>query len=150
MCDVLRRIFGDFRPVDWVSCTLELLFILVVLWLEVPEVWHKHKVRKKVHIVQRLLLDGNKFQLTAPSRNVDNEEVISQWVEAVKAWIESSHQTLAANSMQAGLAFSRRNVEPDVLYGVITPIADAREWYRELLHRINNLLNIMEKADVYF
>src|ERR1035438_5577652 len=76
MCEVLRRIFGDFRPVDWVSCTLELLFILIVLWLEVPEVWHKHKVRKKVHIVQRLLLDGNKFQLTAPSRNVDNEEVI--------------------------------------------------------------------------
>jgi hypothetical protein len=150
MCDLLRRIFGDFRPVDWVSCTLELLFILVVLWLEVPEVWHKHTVRKKVRIVQRLLLDGNKFQLSAPPKDFENAEVISQWSEAVRAWIDTSQQTLTDNSIPAGLAFSRRNVEPDVLYRVITPVGDAREMFRELLHRMNNLLNIMEKADVYF
>ncbi len=150
MCDVLYRFFGDFRPVDWVSCILELLFILVVLWLEVPDVLHKWKVHKKVRIVQRLLLDGNKFQITAPATDFDNVTVISEWVEGVKAWIESSNQTLSDNSILAELAFSRRNVQPDFLYGVISPIADARGWYRELLHRMNNLVNIMEKADVYF
>jgi hypothetical protein len=112
MCDLLRRIFGDFRPVDWVSCTLELLFILVVFWLEVPEVWHKHTVRKKVRIVQRLLLDGNKFQVSAPPMDFQDAEAISQWSEGVRAWTDSSQQTLTDNSIQAGLAFSRRNVEP--------------------------------------
>ena len=150
LCRAWRMVTEGARFIDYAILIVDFLVLAVILWLDAPERFHKYKVRKKLLIVRRLLLDGNKLQQTAPPRDIDNLEVASQWVEAVKAWIESSYQTLAAHSMQAGLSFSRRNVEPDILYGVITHVAGAREWYRELLHRMNNLLNIMEKADVYF
>lgn len=57
---------------------------------------------------------------------------------------------LLSNSIAAGMSFDSRRVAPDLLYGVVSRLANANSWYGELLHRLSNLQNIMEKADVYF
>jgi hypothetical protein len=149
-CDLLHRIFGDFRPVDYISCGLESIFIIMVLWLELPDLFHKRRVRKKVRIIQQLLLEGDKLRQTAPPADVQNLNVPVGWSGSVQAWIGNCDNLIADHSIPAWLAFTRRNVGPDVLYVNISAVAGARDWYRELLHRMNNLLNILENAYVYF
>jgi hypothetical protein len=149
MCDVIRRFFSDLRPADWVMSTLEVIFILVILWLEIPERWHKHKVRKKLKIVQAIMESGHTLRTSVADANTNNETA-SKWMRSVQNWIDMSYQTLAGSSVQAGLAFVHRNVAPDINFYGVTSRPDVSKQFQELLIRLDNLLNIMEKADVYF
>jgi hypothetical protein len=147
--DTLRRFFGDFRPADLTICILEIIFIAVILWLDLPERFHKNKVRRRLVLVQRIMLDGHNLRTSVSDANANNETA-SKWIQSVQIWIDNSYQSLADNSLQAGLAFMHRHVAPDVLYWGVTIREDVSKQFQELLIRLNNLLNIMEKADVYF
>jgi hypothetical protein len=117
MCDLIRRVFADFSPKDWVSCILEVLFILVVCALEIPELWHKRKVRQKMKIVQALMESGHTLRTSVSGANTNNETA-SRWMQSVQNWIDASQRTLAGTSVQAGLAFMHRNVARySVLWG---------------------------------
>ena len=152
---VLLKIWRMFtegaRFIDWAILIVDFLVLAVILWLDAPERFHKRKVRKRLAMVQRMMLDGHSLRESAPANVPDpTHDVALQWVQSVQTWIDRSDQSLRIASMQAALAFIRRDVAPDVLFGGITERANARHQFAELLHRLENLRNIMEKADVYF
>jgi len=149
MSDVIRRFFGDLRPADWTLCFLEVIFIAVILWLEVPERFHKKKVRKRLVMVQRIMSEGHNLRNSVSEANTNNETA-SKWIQSVQNWIDKSYQSLANTSLKASLAFMHRNVVPDINFGGVTNRLDVSKQFQELLIRLDNLLNIMEKADVYF
>lgn len=126
------------------------MFILVVLWLEVPEVWHKHRVRRCVRFVHARIADGQRLHDSAPPAGTTDGAIADSWVEAVQQWIDQTGEALYKYSIAAGLSFNSRRLAGDVNFGGITGTSNARGWYAELLHRLSNLQNIMEKADVYF
>lgn len=149
MLDVIRRFFSDLRPADWTLCVLEVIFIAVILWLEVPERFHKRKVRKGLKVVQRIMLDGHNLR-TSVSEATD-DKTAPEWIQSVDKWIDTSHSALSDTSLQAALAFMHRSpLKPDIYYGGVTNRVDVSKQFQELLIRLSNLLNIMEKADVYF
>lgn len=147
MGDVIRRFFGDFRPADLVASGLELAFIVVILWLELPERFHHRKVRACLRLVHARLGDGQRLHETAPAVGTDD---VKAWLGAVDQWIDETDRRLYKASIAAALSFRARAVEPDVVYWHVSRSADAYRKYAELLHRLRRLQNIMEKADVYF
>ena len=139
------------RFIDWAILIVDFLVLAIIIWLDAPERFHKRKVRKQLVSVQRIMLDGHTLRESAPTAVPDvTHDVAALWVQSVQAWINDSHESLAGSSRQAALAFIHRDVAPDVIYGAISERANARTHFRELLIRLDNLRNIMEKADVYF
>jgi hypothetical protein len=145
----IRGFFGEFRAADLVASGLELAFILVILWLELPERFHKRRIRKQLAMIQRIMFDGHDFRDSVASANA-NDEAASRWIKSVQAWIDSTYHSIAATSLAAALAFMHRNVAPDIHYGGVTSRTDVSKQFQELLIRLDNLQNIMEKAGVYF
>ena len=139
------------RFIDWAILIVDFLVLTVILWLDAPERLHKRKVRRRLAMVQRIMLGGHSLRESAPTAAPDvTYDVAIRWVQSVQTWIDGAYQSLSDASMPAALAFIRRDVAPDVIFGGISERADARSQFRELLHRLENLRNIMEKADVYF
>ena len=136
------------RPIDWAILIVDFLVLAVILWLDAPERFHKRKVRKRLLIVQKIMLDGHSLRESAPPVANATNDAADQWVRSVKIWIDNADQSLAATSRQAALAFIHREVAPDIMWNGIHVYARAQ--FGELLHRLDNLRNIMEKADVYF
>jgi hypothetical protein len=136
------------RFIDWAILIVDFLVLAVILWLDAPERFHKRKVRKRLLMVQRIMLDGHNLRTSAPAVVIATNDVAEQWVKSVQTWIDGAYQSLANASMQAALAFIHRDVAPDIVWGGVH--ANARGQFGELLHRLDNLRNIMEKADVYF
>lgn len=137
------------RFIDWAILIVDFLVLAVILWLDAPERFHKRRVRKRLAIVQRMMLDGHALRNSVADANV-SDEAASKWIQSVQSWIDTSYKTLADTSMQAALAFIHRNVIPDIYFGGVTNRADVSKQFQELLLRLENLRNIMEKADVYF
>ena|SRR5208283_2726634 len=144
-----RMLTDGSRPIDWAILIVDFLVLAVILWLDAPERFHKKKVRKRLVLVQRIMLDGHALRNSVSTASASNQTA-SQWIQSVQAWIDTSHQSLADVSMQAALAFMHRNVVPDVSWGGVTNRQDVSRQFQELLVRLDNLRNIMEKADVYF
>jgi len=159
MLDMIQRFFGEFRPADLVASALELTFILVILWLELPARFHKRRIRKRMRMVKNLMLQGQEIQRRAPTgKMVEDEkldgnalsEIATKWVDSVKEWWENTYKLLDKYSPLAALSFVHHRGGICVQYSAITGLADARDLYRVLLERLDNLLNIMEKSDIYF
>ncbi len=150
MLDCIRRFFGDFRPADLVASGLEFAFIVVILWLELPERFHHRTVRSCLRLVQARLADGQRLHESVPPVQSVDLAVAEAWIGDVKEWTERTDRLLSKYSIAAGLSFRSRAVEPDVNFGNVSRMAEAYRSYAELLHRLRNLQNIMEKADVYF
>ena len=144
------RMFTDgSRPIDWAILIVDFLVLAVIIWLDAPERFHRKRVRKRLVLVQRIMLEGHALRSSVSTANESNQTA-SDWIQSVQAWIDTSYQSLADVSMQAALAFMHRNVVPDVSWGGITTRLDISRQFQELLVRLDNLRNIMEKADVYF
>jgi hypothetical protein len=142
-------VFSGTRLIDWLTLIVELLFIGTVLLLDLPERFHRRRVRLAVEDIKVLIQSGQKLVLQGPAETA-TEESCKQWADAVVVWIESAHKSLANHSDTAAISFEQRRLQPDVHFTGISNFARARAWYQELLHRLTNLQNIMEKADVYF
>lgn len=137
------------RLIDWAILIVDFLVLAVILWLDAPERFHRRKVRKRLVVVQKMMLDGHSLRNSVADAN-KNDETASRWIQSVQTWIDTSYKTLADTSMQAALAFIHRNVIPDIYFGGVTNRQDVSRQFQELLLRLENLRNIMEKADVYF
>ena len=137
------------RLIDWAILVVDFLVLAVILWLDAPERFHKRQVRKRLVIVQGMMLDGHGLKNSVAHAN-ENDEAASSWINNVQTWMHTSYQTLADVSMPGALAFIHRNVSPDIFYGGVTNRQDVSKQFQELLIRLENLQNIMEKADVYF
>jgi hypothetical protein len=138
------------RPIDWAILIVDFLVLAVILWLDAPERFHKYKVRRRLSLVHNMMAEGQGLHTSAPRADATDAKAVDAWVIAVRKWIEQTHQTLADHSVAAGMSFDSRRVAPDINWGVVSHMSNAREWYGELLHRLSNLQNIMEKAEVYF
>jgi hypothetical protein len=150
MLDAIRRFFGDFRPADWTLCLLEIIFVGVILWLDLPERFHRNKVRRRLRFVHARIADGQRLHESAPPAGTTDIALVDPWIGAVRQWIDQTNEALSKYSVAAGLSFNSRKVAPDVIFNGVTGTSNARGWYGELLHRLSNLQNIMEKAEVYF
>jgi hypothetical protein len=146
---MLHMFIEGARPIDWAILIVDFLVLAVIVWLDAPERFHKKQVRKRLLLVQRIMLDGHALRNSVYGANT-NTETASEWTHSVQTWIDTSHQSLANVSMQAALSFMHRNVAPDVSWGGVTHRQDVSKQFQELLVRLDNLRNIMEKADVYF
>jgi len=143
------------RAIDWAILVVDFLVLAVIVWLDAPERFHKHTVRRRLRVVYGMLAQGQKLHQSAPpsgplSNSGGDSDIATAWVTAVDHWIKQTHQTLAKHSVAAGMAFDARRVAPDLHWGTVSRSSNAMAWYGELLHRLSNLQNIMEKADVYF
>jgi hypothetical protein len=138
------------RPIDWLILIVDFLVLAVIVWLDAPERVHKYKVRRRLRLVHSIIAEGQRLHESAPPAGTTDTAVADAWVKAVQLWIEKTHQSLTRYSDAAAMSFNSRKVAPTLIFGVITATSNAREWYGELLHRLANLQNIMEKADVYF
>jgi len=146
-----KILFQEARAIDWAILIVDFLVLAVILWLDAPERFHRRTVRKRLLMVQKFMADGQQLERTAPVAAGDVDAgVAATWVQSVQTWIHQTHQSLTKHSVQAGMSFVHRKVSADIRYGGITGHSNARDWYRELLHHLDNLRNIMEKADVYF
>jgi hypothetical protein len=144
------RIEEGARAIDWAILVVDFLVLLVIVVLDTPERFHKFKVRRRLRTVYIVLAEGQRLHESAPPAGTTDASIADAWIVAVQQWIQQTHQALAKFSVAAGMSFNSRKVAPDINYGGITMTSNARGWYGELLHRLANLQNIMEKADVYF
>jgi hypothetical protein len=142
--------FSGTRLIDWLTLIVELLFIGTVLLLDLPERFHRRRVRLAVEDIKVLIQSGQKLVLQGPPTETATEESCQKRNDAVAVWIGSAHKSLANHSDTAAISFEQRRLQPDIHFRRISNFARASAWYQELLHRLTNLQNIMEKADVYF
>jgi hypothetical protein len=153
--NALYRIWRMFtegaRFIDWAILIVDFLVLAVIVWLDAPERFHKRKVRKALKIVKDIMAEGQSFVTSAPwiSGNPTDDRA-AQWVKDVMEWIKNTHTSLLKLSIPAMMAFEQRALEPDVNFGGMTRQSRANDHFRELLHRLRSVQNIMEKADVYF
>jgi len=92
---------------------------------------------------------GQTLQANAPPDGTTDTAIAAAWVDSVKQWIQQTFAFLAKYSPQAATSFIH-NSGGAVEYPKISTHSQARDWYRTLIARINNLRRIMEKPDVYF
>lgn len=45
MIDILHRLFGDVRPIDWLIVGIDFLVLVAILWFEIPEWLHTRRAK---------------------------------------------------------------------------------------------------------
>jgi hypothetical protein len=92
---------------------------------------------------------GQELRDSVPPSAQDPSQ-LKAWIKSVEDWIQDTQKEIANHSTQAGISFAHFSggSSSSINYGGIS--GGAQIWYRELLSRLDNLRNIMEKADVYF
>ena len=86
VCDTLRRIFSDSRPVDLLMLVIELLVLLLIAADLIAGVLHWHNKRSATARILVFLAEGQRLQDTPPRSQASDEEA-KAWVEEVKNWI---------------------------------------------------------------
>jgi hypothetical protein len=70
MVDAIRRIFhlvfGTPQPIEWWLLGADLAIVFLIIWLDVPEYFHKRRVRKIMLRFQPLIEIGEKLQREVP------------------------------------------------------------------------------------
>jgi hypothetical protein len=151
MFDAVRRIcrlvFGSPQPIEWWLLAADLAIVFLIIWLDVPEKFHKYRVRKRKEKVFECWATGQTLQTMAPVNH--GPENTASWLVSFKEWNNKTHDLLQSYSPEAAVAFfheTGRVEMPEGAYDVVNP---ARVQYRSLLIRLNNLKTIMENADGY-
>jgi hypothetical protein len=137
------------RPIDWAILIVDFLVLAVILWLDAPERLHKRTIRKGLRVVQLCLVQGQELRNSVPSSGQDSVQV-NAWTKSVEDWIRDTQMEMSKRSTQAGISFAHFSGGASSLVNYTGIAGTAMQWYKELLLRLDNLRNIMEKADVYF
>jgi hypothetical protein len=158
MLDAIRRffvmLFGHPQPIDFWLLAADLAIVVLIIWLDVPEKLHKRKVNRYVVTAVVLMQEGEVIEAAVPragpieNADIRFQETISIWCVSVNEWESKASKFLANCSPKAGAAFVHHVGATGMLYGGVT--GSARDQYEFLLARMNNLRNIIEKADAYF
>jgi hypothetical protein len=134
------------RPIDWVVVLVDFLVLVAILWFELPEWRHKRVVtRHKAKVIQ-FWSRGQQLQATAPSnQHPDN---LPSWLVSVRNWNSEAQEFLQRCSPWALASFVHETS------GALPPSAhvvvnQARESYRVLLVRLDNLKTIMDNPHEY-
>jgi hypothetical protein len=151
MSDLLHRVWNmvtdGARPIDWIIVAVDFLVLVAILWLEFPEWLHKRKVQRRKRKLFECWATGQTLQTSVPVRY--GPENMASWLLSFRNWNNETHILLRNYSPEAAIAFfheTTRDAPPDSYHDVAD---QARESYRRLLIRLNNLKTIMENADGY-
>jgi hypothetical protein len=150
MCDTIRRMLEGTRPIDLWMLVIELLVLLLIAYEVVVGVWSKVRTSRRVATIFRYMAQGQNLQANAPPAGTTDISIPTAWVESVKEWIQQTHNALTQYSPQAAASFIHDSGGASVQYNSVSGHSQARDWYRVLILRINNLRSIMEKPNVYF
>jgi hypothetical protein len=137
------------RPIDLWMLIIELLVLLLIAYEVVIGVWSKVRTSRRVTTIFQYMARGQDLQAHAPPAGTD-VSIPAAWVASVQEWIQQTHDFLAQYSPQAAASFIHDSGGASVQYSGVSSYSQARDWYRTLVSRINNLRRIMEKPDVYF
>lgn len=120
-----------------------------VLGLIAYEVWDKiadrRRIKKRTKVLFGLLNTGQELLNGVPS--VNYPENVAGWVEQVLAWTKEARTALEGYTAHALASFNHLNI-PTVNYTGVS--AGAHAHFKELMARLDNLRNIMEKPEVYY
>ena len=137
------------RPIDQWMLIIELLVLVLIAYEVGAGVWRAIQTHRRVKAIFQRMSLGQDLQSKAPSGGTD-EPTATAWVNSVKTWMQETYNLLARYSPQAAASFVHDQGGASVQYSGITGNAQARDWYRTLISRINNLRGIMEKPEIYF
>ena len=138
---------------------LELSVLILIAYEVVMGVRHRHQIKRRNTIVNRLFAfmeKGQQLQAAIPNPAV-LPDAVGSWLEQVEIWKSQTKAFLAPLSPKAASAFmlvinagtaDKQVRRPDgARFGVGGMIADA---YQVLQINLDNLRQIMEKPDAYF
>jgi hypothetical protein len=146
--NLIRQIwYQDVRPIDRATLIIELLVLVLIAYEVGHPIYHQRKVRRRSRAITGFVESGRKLQNLAPGIEASDAEV-SQWIESVEAWNNETHDFLKRYSAEAAASYLHN---PGKFSGDYMGVAvKAQRVRRGLEERLNNLRDIMEKADVYF
>lgn len=161
MCDAIRHalhiLFGTPEPIEVWMLIADVLIVVLIIWLDLPEWFHKRKCHKIVTTIAPYIERGQEIRQNVPSPEMAERESGVAWMQSVDAWSEETNNFLLTHSRRASLAFqliAGANLHGGIVYrpnGYSFPVfGQIREHYERLLDLMNNLRGIMEKPDVYF
>jgi hypothetical protein len=162
MGDIIWRMFGDARPIDWLVVAVDALVLLVILgeW-GVSEFRLRRDRKRRTHLaevvkaISGLLQKGEKVreELPAPAES----EEIKVWQAQAQTWTDETDGFLLERSSGASTAFRLILGTGDMSQIVQTSSGRTfsidnrlRPSYERLVAQLHNLRSIMEKPDVYF
>lgn len=152
------------RTIDWVMLVVELLVLLVIVWEFGITEWRHHGEKKRKanlrSIADRLVgyMDaGLKLQGTVPDHQESTFIIEDAWMIAVADWSFDTGKYLGALSQRAWSAFTliaNSNAGDSTISSLsghyFTITGPLRECYQRLLVQLQNLKDIIERADTYF
>jgi hypothetical protein len=162
--DAIRRIFhllfGTPQPIEWWLLGADLAIVFLIIWLDVPEKWHRRKLRKRVVELQPYMNEGQEIQrdvlVIIETLEVWGETAYA-WTIKANFWSKQTSDFLAIHSKRASAAFllvinsavtDRRIYTPR--YGQRYLSGEVGDCYQTLLSRLDNLRHIMERPEAYF
>lgn len=151
MLDAIHRLFklmfGCPQPIDFWILGADVLIVLLILWVDVPEKLHQRRIKKNIYKLVSFLNDGQALH-DAPPNSQATEEEAQTWSEQVSNWILLVQSFLEKNSKSALSVFRHHGLGQR--YGGLRISLKVEKWFYELDVRLKNLRSIMEKPDVYF
>lgn len=70
MFDAMRRtfhlIFGKPQPIEWWLLAADLAIVFLIIWLDVPETWHKRSIGKHLTSLSGFVDNGLRLQRSVP------------------------------------------------------------------------------------
>jgi hypothetical protein len=148
MIDTFRRMFQGTRPIDYVMLVVEVLVLLIIAVEAIAHAIRGFRVKRRTKRLLVLVESGQALQRRGPALIRGQEkETYDKWIAEVVRWMADTSILLEKYSSQAVAAFDH---DEEGLSFTFRPIAeDGRATYEHLKERLNNLRDIIEKADVY-
>lgn len=156
MSDILRRMFGEARPIDDLILIVDFLVLVAILWFEGPEYLRKRRVNRRVKRLVKVMSAGRDLLKMRPKElgssfpeEIEDESSLVAWQERVRLWLMDARQFLGTYSSPASVTLT--DDLPPLQYATqAASYWSALEWNTMLTDLLNKLHDIMEKSDVYF
>ena len=143
MLDLVHRLFGDVRPIDWVIAGTDFLVLVAILFFEIPEWWHKHKAKRFARAVVPHLTRGQEIANRVPRAPSAASE--QAWIAEAKAWVRETEDFLSSRSQAAFSSFCLTT-----LHGTDLKLQGyAGDVYQEFRSKLQNLHRISEHPELF-
>jgi|HubBroStandDraft_5_1064220.scaffolds.fasta_scaffold11766_4 hypothetical protein len=152
LIDAIRRIwhvvFGRPQPIEWWLLGADLAIVFLIIWLDVPERFHRRRINKRVVTLFEYIHRGQLLKASSP-HSLEDDKLVPSWLNAVKEWNAESLHFLESCSPQARAAFLISDETAHTREVSTVPLG-ARWSYGAMLDRLDNMRKIAENPDVYF
>ena len=143
---VQRLMSSEYGPLDRL---LEFLVFAAIMYEILAAALRRRKVRARQLQIRSFLSRGQGLQAAVPGWTAPEEQAPS-WLAAFKRWNRETHKFLDRNSPEAAASFAHEASSGVAPVGYSQVTSSVRNYYTQLLGRLDNLKAIMEKPEAYF